>query len=624
MTDQDRRIKSGVDDRDETDPDQTIDSGVSPVPLDETRYQAYASDSQQGSTVRRSVDAVPKAGRRPAPGVAPEQFGRYQIKRKLGEGAMGVVYLALDQQLDRQVALKVPFFTETDGPNVIHRFYREARAMATLRHTNLCSVFDVGEIDGVHFLAMEFIDGRPLAEYLQKGQPLPGRQVATVIHKLALALDEAHRADIIHRDLKPANIMINQRKEPIVMDFGLARRDIEGEAALTHTGTIMGTPAYMAPEQILGIPDKIGPHTDVFALGVMLYQMICGQRPFTGALAAMLPKILKDEPPAPSEVHAKVDPELARISLKALSKQVEDRYHSAGDMAAELGRFLKGDQRQRPARSPAAVKPSRSVTPQSPARSPAHVQPVVVSQSWESDFNIQLAPESAMTASGHRRLASNRGKGTAPGVLTPVRIALTAGGLIALVLVAVFLFWNRDAGEPEEPDLLATVDLQGGPVELPDGDPQRQIPTASSAASDSQDAVQPQDDRPTGSATETSTDRDEIETGTAGAENSAPRAVAKTYTALPGVDVNNLSDAVFQELLKWCHNNFCPCGCKLSFAGCRNDDRTCERSVQLIGDVVMELEAQRVRTAEEAIGFFKQRDEEPKNATNTSPTEGSP
>ena len=212
-----------------------------------------SGESQQTAASHLQDTVMQQPGRRPPPVGLPEQFGRYQIKRQLGQGGMGAVYLAHDQQLDRDVALKIPFFDENDGPEVIQRFYREARAMAALQHANLCPVFDVGEINGVHFLAMAYIAGRPLNDYLKKGKPLTSRQVAGLIRKLALALQEAHGADIIHRDLKPANIMIDKRKEPIVMDFGLARRDTDAEAALTHTGTMMGTPSYMAPELIRGI-----------------------------------------------------------------------------------------------------------------------------------------------------------------------------------------------------------------------------------------------------------------------------------------------------------------------------------------------------------------------------------
>ena len=222
--------------------------------------------------------------------------------------------------------------------------------MATLRHANLCPVFDVGEIAGVHYLTMAFIDGHPLTDYLKKGKPLPSRRVAAVIRKLAIALDIAHKAGIVHRDLKPANIMIDEHKEPIIMDFGLARRQIEGEAELTHSGAILGTPAFMSPEQVEGRQDKIGPVTDVYALGVILYQMICGQLPFSGTVGSVMAKILTEEPRTPHEVNSDVDLGLQAVCQKAISKAIDGRYASAQELAADLAKVLKG---KRPDASPA-------------------------------------------------------------------------------------------------------------------------------------------------------------------------------------------------------------------------------------------------------------------------------
>ncbi|MBB74540.1 MAG: hypothetical protein CMJ75_08510 [Planctomycetaceae bacterium] len=339
---------------------------------DETLLHQSSVESQQTAASHLQETVTQHPGRRPAPVGLPEQFGRYQIKRQLGQGGMGAVYLAHDQQLDRDVALKIPFFDEQDGPEVIQRFYREARAMAALQHANLCPVFDVGELNGVHFLAMAYIAGRPLNDYLKKGNPLTSRQIAGLIRKLALALQEAHAADIIHRDLKPANIMIDKRKEPIVMDFGLARRDTDAEAALTHTGTMMGTPSYMAPELIRGIKDQIGAPADIFALGVMLYEMSCGRKPFEGSLATVLSQILTEEPTPLEEVRPDIPAELSRICAKAMSKAVETRYASAGELAIDLDRFLKGSSpvtavaaTTRPAATPTTHQDAEPVAPSS-------------------------------------------------------------------------------------------------------------------------------------------------------------------------------------------------------------------------------------------------------------------
>src|SRR4051812_34074977 len=151
---------------------------------------------------------------------------------------MGAVYLAHDTQLDRRVALKVPHFTPEDGPEVIDRFYREARAAATFDHPNLCPIYDVGQVDGIHYLTMPYIVGKSLSEVIDPDKPTPQRQAAAVVRKLALALEEAHSRGVIHRDLKPANIMATNRRQLVIMDFGLARRAEGDDDRLTKTGAI--------------------------------------------------------------------------------------------------------------------------------------------------------------------------------------------------------------------------------------------------------------------------------------------------------------------------------------------------------------------------------------------------
>ena len=414
--------------RDSQDREHGLSSPADPAlpgdSFEETMLHQSSSESQQTAVSHLQDTVMQQPGRRPPPIGLPEQFGRYQIKRQLGQGGMGAVYLAHDQQLDRDVALKIPFFDKNDGPEVIQRFYREARAMAALQHANLCPVFDVGEINGVHFLAMAYIAGRPLNDYLKKGKPLTSRQVAGLIRKLALALQEAHGADIIHRDLKPANIMIDKRKEPIVMDFGLARRDTDAEAALTHTGTMMGTPSYMAPELIRGIKDQIGAPADIFALGVMLYEMSCGRKPFEGSLAAVLSQILTEEPTPLEEVQPDIPPELSRICAKAMSKAVDMRYASAGELAIDLDRFLKGN--------PAVTAVAGTRTP---ATTPA------------GHTNATLAPQSSSEPA------------VAPEKLSAFPRRFVALGGIALALMAAFAFWYRstDPGSGTNPRSNASV-----------------------------------------------------------------------------------------------------------------------------------------------------------------------
>jgi serine/threonine protein kinase len=256
---------------------------------------------------------------------------------------MGSVYLAHDPQLDRRVALKVPHFTAEDGPDVLERFRREARAAATIEHPNICPVYDVGEADGVNYLSMAYIEGRPLSDLLKGGKPQPQRGVAAVVRKLALALEEAHKKGVIHRDLKPSNVMINRRKEPVLMDFGLARRVGGGEARLTRSGSVMGTPAYMPPEQVNGDVAAMGPACDVYSLGVILYELLTGRLPFEGPVMAVLARIVTQEPEPPSRHRADLDPRLDVICRKAMAKRAADRYATMAERAAALARYLKGN-----------------------------------------------------------------------------------------------------------------------------------------------------------------------------------------------------------------------------------------------------------------------------------------
>jgi serine/threonine protein kinase/cyclophilin family peptidyl-prolyl cis-trans isomerase len=298
---------------------------------------APSGHTQEPSPDRKTQ---PPAGTPTSAGKVPEQFGRYKIVKPLGEGGMGSVYLARDTQLDRLVALKVPHIQASDGRKVLDRFLREARSAATLRHPNLCPVYDVGEQDGTPYLTMAFIEGRPLAAYL-RDEGLPPAQAATLVRKVALALHEAHAKGIIHRDLKPANIMIDDRKEPIVMDFGLARRVAPGEAKLTQFGQVMGTPSYMSPEQVSGDPEAMGPAADIYSLGVILYELLTGRLPFEGPPHIVLGLILAIEPPPASKYRPDVPPELEAICHKAMAKKATDRFTSMADFAQALTQYLK-------------------------------------------------------------------------------------------------------------------------------------------------------------------------------------------------------------------------------------------------------------------------------------------
>ncbi len=299
------------------------------------RHTASGGDTPRPNRETSSSPRVTKT-----PGKIARKFGRYRIIRRLGKGGMGTVFLAEDTQLQRQVALKIPQFESDNDHELLERFYREARAAATLNHPNLCPVHDVGEIDGIHYLTMAFIEGEALSEMVRPGEPLSAEQAATIVHKVALGMAEAHDRGIVHRDLKPANISMNHRGDPVVMDFGLARLTDRGETRLTQSGAVLGTPAYMAPEQIKGEIDAIGPGCDIYSLGVILFELMTGEIPFDGPIAAVLGQVLTQEPPPPSKFCPELDPRLEAICLMMMSKQREDRYDSMFAVADALSGFL--------------------------------------------------------------------------------------------------------------------------------------------------------------------------------------------------------------------------------------------------------------------------------------------
>jgi len=294
----------------------------------------------------------------PANPVLPQQFGRYRILDKLGEGGMGTVYLAEDVQLGRRIAIKVPHFDPTEDPDQLRRFYREARTAARIEHPNICPVFDVGEIEGIHYLTMPFIEGTPLSQLAAGGEPWPPRQAAELVCELATAVQALHQQGLVHRDVKPSNVIVRLEGEPVLMDFGLAKPIQSPEQNLTAAGAMMGTPGYMSPEQVSDAR-HIGPGMDIYSLGVILYELLTGRRPFEGPTAAVYAQILHSPPDPPSTHCPGLDPQLDAICLTALAKKPEQRFPTARAMVEALSRFL-GEQ----------TVPARSFPP-SPGTAPA-------------------------------------------------------------------------------------------------------------------------------------------------------------------------------------------------------------------------------------------------------------
>ena len=260
---------------------------------------------------------------------------RYRVLELLGHGGMGAVYLAEDSQLGRQVALKFLAPELARDQDQRRRFLKEARSASALNHPNVCIVYEVGEVDGRPFMAMEFIEGRNLAARIHQGS-LPTDEILEVAVQIADALDAAHSKRIVHRDIKPANISINNRGQVKVLDFGLAKRvDESVEGGETRPGTILGTPAYMSPEQALGQP--VDPRSDLFSLGAVLYEMVTGRQPFRGDnFADVVNNIVHAQPEAMARFNYDVPQELERITRKCLAKNPEERYQTVRDLLVDL------------------------------------------------------------------------------------------------------------------------------------------------------------------------------------------------------------------------------------------------------------------------------------------------
>ncbi len=268
----------------------------------------------------------------------PEEFGRYHLLACLGVGGMGAVYLAHDKQLDRQVALKVPQFSADDDPVILQRFLREAHLAARINHPNLCPVYDVGAFAGFHYFTMPYLEGTLLSSLLGPSRTWQPQEAVRLMRKVTLAVKALHEQGIIHRDLKPANIMIRPGGEPILMDFGLALSITHPR--LTGVGEPIGTPAYMAPEQVRGEGNNLGPAADVYSLGIILYEMVTGQPPFIGTVLSVFGQTLYAAPPAPSSLRSGLDIDFDYLCVQALAKRPERRFGSAATLVSALNRFL--------------------------------------------------------------------------------------------------------------------------------------------------------------------------------------------------------------------------------------------------------------------------------------------
>ncbi len=263
------------------------------------------------------------------------KLGKYQVLGLLGRGAMGLVYRGFDPQIERAVAIKTMRRLSDDGDPAVQeaeeRFRREAKAAGRLSHPGIVAVYDFGEQGDQAFIVMELVEGRVLKEILATGHPFAVADVIDIMSKVLSALDYSHRMDVVHRDIKPGNIILTASGEVKIMDFGVARLEC---STMTQTGTILGTPSYMSPEQFLG--ESVDGRSDIFSAGAVLYELLTGQKAFAGSFATVMQKVVNLDPPQPSLLRSEVPAAFDGVVRKAMAKRCEDRYQTATEFSRDL------------------------------------------------------------------------------------------------------------------------------------------------------------------------------------------------------------------------------------------------------------------------------------------------
>jgi eukaryotic-like serine/threonine-protein kinase len=315
----------------------------SPPTGEEPTQAAPPTDATLGG-----FDAATQAYHKAAIASAPKaintgaSFGHYELIEPIAKGGMGIVYKARQRNLNRIVAIKMILAGQFADQSDIDRFYAEAEAAAALSHPNIVAIHEIGEVQGQHFFSMDYIEGQSLADLVREN-PLRPRRAAEFVRTIAETMQFAHDSGVVHRDLKPANVLLDKRQRPLITDFGLAKH-VSGQSQRTIAGSIVGTPSYMPPEQAAGKIDEIGPWSDQYSLGAILYELLTGRPPFRSASPfETVRQVLETEPLSPRLLNENVPKDLETICLKCLQKERARRYASAQELADELGRFLRGE-----------------------------------------------------------------------------------------------------------------------------------------------------------------------------------------------------------------------------------------------------------------------------------------
>jgi serine/threonine protein kinase len=381
-------------------------------------------------------------------------LGRYRVLKKLGQGGMGAVYLAHDTVLARRIALKVMLPHHAADPEARERFLREARTAAMVRSDHVVTIFDVGEERGAPFIAMEYLLGHPLDQYLRANGELPVAQVFRIGTETALGLAAAHELGLVHRDIKPGNIWLEAPHGRVkLLDFGLARAEND-DTHLTTSGLVIGTPAFMSPEQARGL--KLDGRSDLFSLGVMLYRLTTGKMPFSGTTTmAVLTSLAVDTPAPVRQLNADVPDALQVVIAKLLSKNPADRYQSAQEVVTAL----------REAEQPRPVEGGVPVAvPVAPMAIEAQSENV-----WEGIESTASGPVLLESGTEHMPVSSavrTRGERKKPErTSSKLPVVLAAGALVAgMVLLAAVLLWPSKGlllVESDDPDAELVIKLDG-------------------------------------------------------------------------------------------------------------------------------------------------------------------
>lgn len=425
------------------------------------------------------------------------QVGNYVIKKLLGEGGMGAVYLAEHPRIGRQVAIKILSSYIAAQPQVAQRFEAEAKLITRIEHPNIIEIFDFGSLeDGSLYYIMEVLKGRELAYVIRKNKKMTPAEAWPYVEQVCAALQAAHELGVIHRDLKPENIFVLD-KEPLtikILDFGIAKLlETAGGVSLTNTGMVMGTPLFIAPEQAAGEPDRISPRTDIYSLGVMLYWMLSSKLPFTGTAPGRVMAAHISEKPPPILEHEPALPQaLAALVHRCLEKEPNDRPDSVQEVAAAFAQAMEADESQA---APLVTRADEEASPATEECAATTIDPVVDIPANEEEEHHQETPARANTTTFRSATGEMTQAATAK-ILSKrpafIWIGLAAGGLAIITLVGILLFSGKDkvevgpssntaAQQPGPANGESTDNVTGAPeiITTPLGDPRgaKEAPT---------------------------------------------------------------------------------------------------------------------------------------------------